>query len=388
LLGQQGIKYVDLYNTKTFSQELRLSTAFGSLADVMLAGIYTKTKSPFEERTFGIDAVTAQLTLPYQQLYNGFIGPNDQRETAVFGNFTIHATDRLDMQLGGRESYIRQLYHEIDLGPLFNGYVTDGEASASVFTSLATASYKITGSWNAYARYATGYRPGGPNNGCNLSPGIPCTIKPDQTKNYEIGTKGDILDHLLSFDAAVYYIQWKDIQTGARTAEGVPYVANAGGAKSQGIELSLDLHPLSGLSISPWVSYNDAVLTESFPSTNPTYGLAGNPLPLSSRWTGALNVDQKFNLSSGLTASVGAMTRFVGERIGNFTSDALTPREIYPAYWQDDIHASLEKGQWFGSVYINNVTNRRGVALASFRYANAITYITPLTVGFSVRRDF
>jgi iron complex outermembrane recepter protein len=54
----------------------------------------------------------------------------------------------------------------------------------------------------AYARVATGYRPGGPNPTSTVC-GLPPHFNPDKTRNYEIGVKGDVLGRLLSFDASM-----------------------------------------------------------------------------------------------------------------------------------------------------------------------------------------
>ena len=42
----------------------------------------------------------------------------------------------------------------------------------------------------AYARFASGYRAGGPNSNFDIFLGIPKAFEPDETKNYELGFKG------------------------------------------------------------------------------------------------------------------------------------------------------------------------------------------------------
>ena len=41
--------------------------------------------------------------------------------------------------------------------------------------------------------------------------------------------------------------------------------SNAGNAKSQGVELSTELRPLRGLTLSAWATWNQAVLTQDMP---------------------------------------------------------------------------------------------------------------------------
>src|SRR3546814_4696221 len=61
-----------------------------------------------------------------------------------------------------------------------------------------------------YGRVASGYRPGGPNPGAGF--GFPATYSSDTTINYEIGYKASLLDRMLSLEASIYQIDWKDIQ--------------------------------------------------------------------------------------------------------------------------------------------------------------------------------
>src|SRR3546814_4844553 len=64
----------------------------------------------------------------------------------------------------------------------------------------------------AYVRFATGYRPGGPN---FVSPVVasPATFEADSLQSYEIGFKGQTADRTFGIDVAIYHIDWKDIQT-------------------------------------------------------------------------------------------------------------------------------------------------------------------------------
>src|SRR5262249_49765840 len=126
-------------------------------------------------------------------------------------DLTFHITDAFDVQIGGRESVNHQTYDETDSGPLalaFFGvdplmYPTE-RATKKAFTYLFTPRLKLTPGWIIYARIASGYRPGGPKAGGVLFV-FPPLYRAEKTTNYERGTKGDFLDHILSPEASVYY---------------------------------------------------------------------------------------------------------------------------------------------------------------------------------------
>src|SRR3546814_19015300 len=47
-------------------------------------------------------------------------------------------------------------------------------------------------------------------------------LKPDLLRNYELGVKGGTADGQLLFDAAIYYIDWRDVQQALLTNVGTP----------------------------------------------------------------------------------------------------------------------------------------------------------------------
>jgi outer membrane receptor protein involved in Fe transport len=114
---------------------------------------------------------------------------------------------------GGRYSKNIQDFIATDSGPLAGGItsVQTGTSSGNAVTYQVSPRYKITDNVQAYARVASGYRPGGPN---GIIPGIviPLSYKADTTVNYELGLKGEFLDHALILETAVYYIDWHNIQ--------------------------------------------------------------------------------------------------------------------------------------------------------------------------------
>ena len=99
-------------------------------------------------------------------------------------------------------------------------------------------SYQFTKAVMGYLTISEGYRQGGVNSGpaCEdpLPPGqnvclLPneVLIRPDTTVNYEIGLRSTWLDDRLLVNAAVYMIDWDDIQVyGVTVNGGVPITVN------------------------------------------------------------------------------------------------------------------------------------------------------------------
>jgi outer membrane receptor protein involved in Fe transport len=309
--------------------------------------------------------------------------PTTYREYAAFTNFTIGVTDQLDIQLGARESEIRQSYADAQAGPLAAPPTPTTRTSANAFTFLVTPEYKLSPDAMLYVRLASGYRAGGPNFHSEQF-GLPSTFAPDKTKNYDIGLKGRAFGQLLTYDASLYYIDWSDIQI-REIDGGFASVANAGSAKSEGVELSITLNPLRGLTVSAWSAYNNAVLTSDLPPRATAVAESGDRLPYSSRWSGNLSMEQTFPINPQMSGFFGASANFVGDRLNDFTPTG--ERVVLPSYNKVDLHAGVDFDNWRVNLFANNVTNERGIVAKAYA-SPAYHLIKPRTLGVTISARF
>jgi len=247
-----------------------------------------------------------------------------------------------------------------------------------------------------YGRIASGYRIGGPNANGGLN-GIPEGYKPDKTTNFELGVKGEFLEHRLNIDASVYHISWHDFQVAVLTPQFNYFLTNAGDAESNGVELSVQARPGMGLTISAQASYNDAKLTQDMPADAVragSFGLNGDKLPYSIPWSGGFAVNQDIPVTGGWTGFVGGAVTYVGRRRGEFASDAASLRPQMSAYTMLDLRAGVRFNSWLLNLYLNNVANERGVVGVWPTTVTGVTggyygtIIQPRTLGLSVSRNF
>jgi outer membrane receptor protein involved in Fe transport len=377
--------------TNKFSQELRFGSAIGQAADWLFGVFYTHERSPTHDVDVALDSSGASAGFLYDDPY-----PTTYAEYAAFGDLTVHATDRLDIQIGGRGSQNRQSYEETISGPFddFNGLPSPAvnpsvHTKDNAFTFLATPSFKFTQDLMVYGRIASGYRPGGPNPTCILF-AAPCEYQPDKTINYEIGTKAQTTDHRYSVDASLYYIDWKDIQLQvSNPASGAIYYTNASRAKSQGLELSVQARPIGGLTAAAWIAFNDAKLSADLPPNSAASGFSGDRLPYSSRFSGNLSLEDVVAVSSNVSGFAGGSLSYLSNRRGDFSASADQTRLYLPGYGQMNLHAGVRWNAWTTNVFLNNVADRRGVLFTSRVGATTpVTLIQPRTVGLSLSRTF
>jgi len=317
--------------------------------------------------------------------------PTTFAERAAYADLTVHFTPQFDVQLGGRKSENQQSYEEIFTGPVFSATQPLVHTTDNSFTYLVTPRYRWSDDLMAYARVASGYRPGGPNYTCTLFP-APCAYKADTSVNYELGLKVSSPDRRVSLDASVYYINWDDIQISLITPINSSYFANAGKAKSQGVELSGQWRAAEGLTLAAWVSWNDAVLKEDFPANSGAVGVSGDRLPYAARFSGNISIEESMPVVQGLTATFGAVGSYIGSRATDFALTGGAPREPdLPGYTKLDLHADLRWGLWTAGLFADNLTDQRGVLYVyNRRYTTPNTegamFIRPPTLGLSLTR--
>jgi iron complex outermembrane receptor protein len=387
IFGVTGTAFFYHIPTRTFTQEIRLNGSVGNV-DWLVGGFYQQDMDRYR---YDINAVNA-ITLQYAGNLEDAFDPRSDSTTAGFADVTYHLTDNFEIQAGGRESFDSiKLTPEVYSGADYPTPVTAPEAvtRSNTFTYLLTPKLTISQNLMLYARLASGYRPGGQNSAAAVAQGGPSSYAPDKTQNYEIGMKGDFLDQKLSVDLSLYHIKWQDLQITVLAPNKINnYNSNGGSAKSDGVELSLQIRPISGLSIGGWVSFDDVVLTQDFPAAATVQAFSGDRLPLSSRLSENLSIDQEATLWGETRGFIGGMVSRVGDRLGPFTSN--DERQLLPAYTKTDLHAGVKYDTWTTTLYANNVSNTLGLLNGGlgYLYPPARFYITPRTIGLTVVKTF
>lgn len=388
LFDVAGTLAEDHIRTDRFTQELRLYLSLSKQFDWMLGGFYDRERSSNGTVAFAV----YPTILAVAGNYGAVVEPQVYEEYAGFTNLTYRFSNRFDIQFGARESQIKQNESTAatDLWVSlfgFPAYAATPSETERAFTYLVTPRVKLSPDLMAYARFASGFRPGALN---GVSPYFPVQSTPDKTQNYELGLKGDVLDHRLTFDTSLYYISWKNVQIEVYSQPAFSfYVTNESAAKSEGVELSANWKPAGGMDLNGWFSWNEAVLTRAFPAASSVSGASGDRLPFSARISGHLSFDQKFPIAGDATGDAGVEWSYIGNRIGDFAVGSPV-RQPLPGYGQVNLHAAMDYRSWTGELYISNAANKRGLLYGGIgsNYPSYFNYITPRTIGITVGKSF
>ena len=379
---------------KRFTQEVRLQSPESDSFEWLIGGYYSDEKGLIDQ-AFDAVAPNTFTSVPGLPLLGIARSTSKYREFAGFANATIYLGDRFDVTFGGRYSENKQTAGQSSDGALAGGPRTlpSTQSKEDVFTYSVAPKFKVSDQFSVYARVAKGFRPGGPN---VLAPGAPENLRSyasDSLISYELGVKAETLDRTFSIDAAVYQIDWKDIQVfGQINNFGVNF--NGGKAESKGFEFTATMRPTAGLAISVNGAYTDAKLKDDTPAQ--VGGLAGDQLPFTPKYSIGTNADYEWALGENSTAFVGASLRALSKQTATYNlafRNANGRQRSLPAYEVLDLRAGVDFGKFSLEAYVKNLTDSDGKtsfeAPGNSPLGAAVTgVIRPRTMGVTLTAGF
>jgi iron complex outermembrane receptor protein len=227
---------------RAFTQEIRLQSDGDKRFDWMVGAFYMKQKTQLS------DIVYVRQDLA--DLFGADAGFSDSRPTTDTQSFSIFAhgdydfTDKLNLAVGVRATWDTkdfQTEQESTFFLLDTVPRTTSSQSWDAITPSASLSYKWTPDVMTYATIARGYKSGAINDTVLPGTGL-VPVAPEYLWNYELGLKSVWFDRRLLVNAAIFTMQWTDIQfTQFVPVNNVPtlLVGNVDKAHSNGFELEV-----------------------------------------------------------------------------------------------------------------------------------------------------
>jgi len=335
-----------------------------------LAGVYYVTETDSLNEYIGaIDLATQSPKAGAVGNLQSFLLTSNLRQVAEYGDVTYYILPKLDITGGIRIGEYQESYLQAAGGADFAAYnvlgslfgftptpaVTPaGHENSTVETYQANLRYHITADNMVYFRFATGYRPGGPN---DIIFGSPPTYGPDTTDNFELGWKTTFWNSKAYLEAAAYDILWHNIQVEA-SQNGIGYLTNGGAAEIKGVEAALTLRPIQGLNLNAAISYTDGKLTQTAPGGT---GDAGDTIPNTPKFSGSLSADYTQPVGRGLDGFVGASARYVDVRDTAFEHSLTSENTTLPPYTIVDLRVGVRKGPYEVTAFVRNIGDDRAV---------------------------
>lgn len=251
----------------TITQDFRLESPHGEFFDYVAGISYFRDRQDTEAHTryANTDTVTQYAGSAFKGLDIVRYGHLTDEMSSLYGRGTFHLSDRLDLQFGARATYndrdaqfVRRNRAAFDSGDLRIHKVLP--------SATGSLKFHIDDDWSSYLSYGYGQKAGGINvsAGAARKAGFDTLIlKPETTRNLEIGVQGALVPDKLTLQADVFRTLVSDFQTQAYDElNATSYLMNAGDYRSQGVEVALRAQPVDRLDVVLSGIFNDVRYTD------------------------------------------------------------------------------------------------------------------------------
>ncbi|WP_292228123.1 TonB-dependent receptor [Brevundimonas sp.] len=410
----------------TFVQELRLVSDPGGKFDWSVGGFYFRKRRDVDYNYRSNPAFLASRGLSglpdeyYQRFGSYFVS----HEIAAFGQLTYRFTPDLwvtgglrygktDAQGFTKEGGYNSDYLTLAYWGFANTPITmtaPYAAAAGVKAEEDGPSYRLSLSWRptsaitTYGAVSTGFRPPIINAQAGtvslIDPNditIPTGATSDKLINYEIGVKGRWFGGKLYADAALYLIDWNDIQVQAnRVSDSIQFATNIGGATSKGLEVSLVALPASGWTVALTGSWNEAKVDDLSTQEAAISGAVMGARLAGPKVSGSLRVNYEWQPMAGVTGNASVAVSHVGSFPNAFPNTPGRPLTPLPTYDDTDSYTVVNANAAFAftqftvGVYVENLFDDRSInyvhpeAFIDGRYGRQ----RPRTMGVRVGYEF
>lgn len=332
---------------------------------------------------------------------NGFVDfvyGQDSKSWAVYGQFTVSPTDRLDVTGGLRYTEDRKsafLFNENLMQTSFEQRLMNAERWDNL-SYLVNLSYAVNEDIHVYATHSTSYNAGSFNARALSVSAFASPVRDERISAIDVGLKADWLNSRLRTNIALYRNKFDDLQIGqfeAGSGGASLRLVNAGKATHQGIELDVVAILAEGLILDLTYGYLDGEFDEYValnPSTDREADIADVTSIPAPENTASIGLQYDFR-----PAALGAMSlRFDATYIGDSQFHPfLNQYDSAPGRWLLDARASLNdiaiggNGALRLSVWVKNLTDKEyrewGIDFATLGFAGA-TWGRPRTYGIDL----
>ncbi len=222
----------------------------------------------------------------------------------------IEFTDWLSLQLGIRYDDYRQTVNN-----RLNSVRTKQDFTK--WSPSAGLSIKPSEHLTVYGNYSEGFRA---NTGVNVRNEA---FRPETTVSYEVGTKFDVIDRMLTGTIALFKMKKSNLLTSDPVNSG--FSLDVGKAKSKGVEIDLNAKLPDGLNVLLSYAYVDAEIADDI--LDPDFGRtinAGDPLINIPKNSITLLVSKDFQIGER-ELTVGGDVKYVDKRLGETGTQYFIP---------------------------------------------------------------
>lgn len=300
-----------------------------------------------------------------------------ESEAAVFGqaywNFATAWTATVGARYAYQTSTVSQMYPTTF--PIEKGQFHS-------FVPKVSVSYQADDKSMYYATISEGFRAGGANIDSSLGtdPSFVGPFRPDTVWNYELGSKNTFWDDMLTVNAAVFYLDWTNVQIDHTIISLISpptsfITINGKNAHSFGIEGDVYFNPTPDWTITAGgdlldARYDNGAIT-GVGGTVPLKGMvpAGTP-----KYTANLSVERRFMIMDSFNGYVRADYSLRGSSFGDVPNNLYAPPGTLASGKSQivNLRVGISRDFWELQVFSDNLFDSHQNAYTYYNNANTV----------------
>ena len=207
---------------------------------------------------------------------------------------------------------------------------------------------------------------------------------------YELGAKGKLLEGAATFDTAVYYTKWSDVQQSLVLPVGFAARVNAGEASGVGVDASFTYQPTPDLSLQLSGGWNDLQFDDDILQRNIVLFPEGARLNSSPEYSASAGGTYNFDIGlAGLRGVAGVNMNYSSFKVIRALVGNILSEERSDDIMQTNARLGVEADRWTAELYGENILDEDGAVTApDINRANQSVRLRPRTVGLQASFRF
>lgn len=347
-----NLDYFNRLAAEAYSQELRFVSALDGPWQFSTGAIYSNVREDV------LQAAPDLTPTPYA-------ARTKSESYAIFGEVTRSLNSRWELTGGLRYFDDEQLLSQ-------QSAFFDAPNAAPVtsefdkVTGRGVITFKPNRDQMLYASVSTGFRSGQAQNFevSSADPTLPA-LQPDSILNYEVGNKGSILGGKITYDAAIYYMDWEDIQQNLRSAEqGFIVALNAGTASGLGVDAGITLRPNDRFELTTNVSWNELEFEENILSGTDLLFQRGDRVNLSPNLMASISGSYRMPIGGqGMSLVLSSAYVYQAELILRSLATGILTEDTSGATKSWKAGIDIERNNWSIGLFGDNLLNTENAIL-------------------------
>jgi iron complex outermembrane recepter protein len=288
-----------------FTQEFRVAAAPVKLSDSVSlawqAGVFGFTQDFEQDAVNTYSAFVLSQFAPFPIRQHTPKGTIDEFGLAAFGHTTLTFNNKLDLSVGARADRERKTANlRTFFDPAFAPETAvNAERKWTNVSPSASLAYRLNDSHMIYASGTRGFKAGGFN---PVAPPNASLYDEEHTWNAEGGLKTMWAGGRVRANAALFYIDWTDLQLNVPIpgGGGQVFISNVAGAASRGVELEVAARAADGVDVFGSFGYTRARFSDG--SVSSGADVSDKHVPFTPDYTGSLGIQIARNVRSNIAA--------------------------------------------------------------------------------------